>query len=177
MASPVYLIGYLVFTCGIVYILTMGQTDFHRNGVVGWLNVFIQALPQTVLRATLTVLCCSKRKGVEASRKIEYSLCKVRHPLMQWMYLALIGSAVVVFFLRVYPMFIPWLAPGITIHHLLAPLAVLAAAWSFVAACWSDPGTVTKENVAKCQSVYSYDESLFFKDNVCPTCDLPKPPR
>lgn len=43
----------------------------------------------------------------------------------------------------------------------------------FLLTSFSDPGTVTMENVAQYLSAYPYDNTIFFK-NDCPTCKIPR---
>ena len=58
------------------------------------------------------------------------------------------------------------------------PLLVLAALFSNLWASFADPGTVTRENVARSVAAYTPDGVLFpLKPAHCASCDLPKPAR
>nr|XP_033770364.1 probable palmitoyltransferase ZDHHC4 isoform X2 [Geotrypetes seraphini] len=62
--------------------------------------------------------------------------------------------------------------------YLLLPYGLLAVNTGFFfLSCITDPGTITKSNLQRCLQVYNYDEVLFQKNQLCPTCTLEKPAR
>ncbi|XP_005994824.1 palmitoyltransferase ZDHHC4 isoform X1 [Latimeria chalumnae] len=67
---------------------------------------------------------------------------------------------------------------GFSLPSLLVPYFLLAVkSYFFYLCCITDPGTITKLNHESLLQVYMYDEVLYQKFIVCPTCNLRKPAR
>ncbi|RLN18093.1 hypothetical protein C2845_PM02G25310 [Panicum miliaceum] len=61
-------------------------------------------------------------------------------------------------------------------HRYLSIVAVAVGAILFVLTSFSDPGTVTAENVSQYVSAYPYD-NIIFVEKECSTCKIPRPAR
>ncbi|XP_062859885.1 palmitoyltransferase ZDHHC4 [Trichomycterus rosablanca] len=65
-----------------------------------------------------------------------------------------------------------------TLFNVCVPYVLLVLkSYIFYLCCSRDPGTLTKKNHAAQLKVYQYDETLFQKGVLCPTCHLEKPAR
>eukprot|EP01064_Diplonema_japonicum_P003481 TRINITY_DN12235_c0_g1_i1.p1 TRINITY_DN12235_c0_g1~~TRINITY_DN12235_c0_g1_i1.p1 ORF type:complete len:410 (+),score=74.05 TRINITY_DN12235_c0_g1_i1:68-1231(+) len=173
MRSFEYIFAYLMVVGSIIYIMVMGSTRYHRDGIVGRLNEYLHKLPRLVVIAAVGAVCMNRRRGEHVADKVEHQLFEVRHPLMQWAYLLMISVAVVFYFWGVFPLYMKSLVSEI--HYITAPGSVFLAGYCFVKACYSDPGTVTRENHTI--QAYPYDEKLFCSNQNCVTCLTVKPAR
>jgi len=61
-------------------------------------------------------------------------------------------------------------------HRYFSIVAVAVGAILFVLTSFSDPGTVTAENVSQYVSAYPYD-NVIFVEKECSTCKIPRPAR
>nr|XP_033770366.1 probable palmitoyltransferase ZDHHC4 isoform X4 [Geotrypetes seraphini] len=66
--------------------------------------------------------------------------------------------------------------PG-ALRALRACAAAAAGGAAAGAVAGPEAGTITKSNLQRCLQVYNYDEVLFQKNQLCPTCTLEKPAR
>jgi palmitoyltransferase ZDHHC4 len=64
-----------------------------------------------------------------------------------------------------------------TLHRGLLLLTILPTYALLYLSAYSDPGTVTAENLGHHLSLYPYDFTLFHPGQLCRTCQLPKPAR
>lgn len=67
--------------------------------------------------------------------------------------------------------------PKYSIHRLTNPLTMILCFCSFYCGSFSDPGMITEDNVDEHVNVYSYDNLMFFPNNICKTCKIVKPAR
>jgi len=99
-----------------------------------------------------------------------------RHPIVQILYLALVTGSYAAFASFGFPRVPnPWFGE----HHKFLSFGVLMACLgSFVAASFTDPGAITKSNVARYEQLYPADALLFPPGrDPCKTCALAKVPR
>src|SRR6218665_945693 len=62
--------------------------------------------------------------------------------------------------------------------HLFLPFLMLGINFVlFVICCYSNPGVITKENVANYVTAYPYDGQMYQTNAKCTTCHLVKPAR
>eukprot|EP01061_Rhynchopus_euleeides_P003913 TRINITY_DN1318_c0_g1_i1.p1 TRINITY_DN1318_c0_g1~~TRINITY_DN1318_c0_g1_i1.p1 ORF type:complete len:389 (+),score=122.43 TRINITY_DN1318_c0_g1_i1:79-1245(+) len=165
------LIAYIVVVVVGIYIMTMGQTSFHRDGVVGKLNVWLYKSPRVIVTWAAYGYYWDWRRAEHTADRVYEHLFATRHPYMQIAYVFLTGGAVVWYFYSVYPILMR--IPGGRAHSVTAPLAALVTGLGFIGAVYSDPGTVSDDT----PGIYSFDESLYFKGAECPTCVFKKPAR
>eukprot|EP01063_Lacrimia_lanifica_P012723 TRINITY_DN1940_c0_g1_i1.p3 TRINITY_DN1940_c0_g1~~TRINITY_DN1940_c0_g1_i1.p3 ORF type:complete len:400 (+),score=121.62 TRINITY_DN1940_c0_g1_i1:1643-2842(+) len=179
MGTENVLIGYLLVSGAAVYILTLGQTKFHRDGIVGKLNVWLTHFPGVVIAKVAGLAYGDQKKGDALAQRVSHWLFDTRHPLMFYAYILLTGSAVVLYYAYVYPALFDWCIKGYgsVWHTVAAPVVTIFTLALFFAACWSDPGEVTAENVQWWVEQYPYDNALYFPGNACSTCEFVKPAR
>ncbi|GJN07796.1 hypothetical protein PR202_ga25660 [Eleusine coracana subsp. coracana] len=70
----------------------------------------------------------------------------------------------------------PILQVPVTLHRYLSVLAVVVGSVLFVLTSFSDPGTVTHENVSQYVSSYPYD-NIIYVEKECSTCKITRPAR
>eukprot|EP00808_Paulinella_micropora_P001849 g17578.t1 len=92
------------------------------------------------------------------------------NPILMCLYFVIVYGGYLLFVWKGYPHI-----PKGSIHLVTIPLQMLACAVSFALCSFTDPGIVTKQNPQL--GVYPFDHVSFFPDNLCRTCQLPKPAR
>ncbi|KAL5211008.1 hypothetical protein ABZP36_006631 [Zizania latifolia] len=105
---------------------------------------------------------------------VEQYCCERPNPILQVFYVALIG---VTYFIIIQTSF--QYIPGYYVsgsHRYLSIVAVAIGALLFVLTSFSDPGTVTAENVSQYLSAYPYD-NIIFEEKECSTCKITRPAR
>ncbi|KAK9086606.1 hypothetical protein Syun_029000 [Stephania yunnanensis] len=113
-------------------------------------------------------------RGRDAVLSVEYHCCDRPNPVLQVIYLAIIG---VTYYIVVKSSFI--YVPGYylsEVHRYTSFLAVGVGVLLFLLTSFSDPGTVKAENFSQYMSAYPYD-NILYKEKECPTCKIPKPAR
>jgi len=163
---------YIAGSACLVYICICGPTQFHRDGVVGWLHTVVTSAPSQAVKLFFTALCCSRRKGARFGRLTEHYLCERRNPIIQMLYVLLTGIAVWVWYANVFPGI-----PADSVHTITAPLCTVLCLSTFVIACAADPGTITADNVEQHLALYPYDNFLYTQPGDCRTCVVPRPAR
>ncbi|KAK9084083.1 hypothetical protein Scep_030554 [Stephania cephalantha] len=113
-------------------------------------------------------------RGRDAVLSVEYHCCDRPNPVLQVIYLAIIG---VTYYFVVKSSFI--YVPGYylsEVHRYTSFLAVGVGVLLFLLTSFSDPGTVKAENFSQYMVAYPYD-NILYKEKECPTCKIPKPAR
>ncbi|KAK9919710.1 hypothetical protein M0R45_028291 [Rubus argutus] len=113
-------------------------------------------------------------KGTNAINSLEYFCCDRPNPILQVLYLAIIGG---IYFLVAKSSFsyIPGYYIG-EVHRYTSFFAVGVGVLLFLLTSFSDPGTVKSDNVSLYLSVYPYDD-VIYSEKECSTCKIPKPAR
>ncbi|XP_019440525.1 PREDICTED: probable protein S-acyltransferase 17 [Lupinus angustifolius] len=114
----------------------------------------------------------SKSKDVVLS--IEYYCCDRPNPLLQIIYLVIISFTYYFVAKSSFP-YIPGYYLS-EIHWYLSLEAVAIGILLFLLTSFSDPGTITADNVTHYLSAYPYD-NIIFSEKECSTCKIPKPAR
>ncbi|KAJ9682145.1 hypothetical protein PVL29_018167 [Vitis rotundifolia] len=113
-------------------------------------------------------------KGTNVILSVENFCCDRPNPILQVVYLAIIG-ATYYFIVQSTFSYIPgYYISGV--HRYTSLLAVGVGVVLFLLTSFSDPGTVTAENVSKYLSAYPYD-NIIYSEKECATCRIPKPAR
>lgn len=106
-------------------------------------------------------------------------LARIRTPILPVAYLALLLSCFTGYLALVVHPLVHAPIPGLS--RLWSPLAgtvlLCTTLLTYAAACWTDPGTVTKANAAWHAQHTTHDPVLWPAHRHCTTCDLPRPPR
>ncbi|KAF8401579.1 hypothetical protein HHK36_012524 [Tetracentron sinense] len=113
-------------------------------------------------------------KGRDAILSVEFFCCDRPNPLLQILYLAIIGFTYY-FIAKSSFSYIPgYYLTGV--HRYTSLLAVCVGVLLFLLTSFSDPGTVKAENISQFLSAYPYD-NIIYKEKECSTCKIPKPAR
>ncbi|KAJ0014462.1 hypothetical protein Pint_19925 [Pistacia integerrima] len=113
-------------------------------------------------------------KGTNAILSVEYFCCDRPNPILQIIYLAIIGGTYY-FIAKSCFSYIPgYYLSGI--HRYTSLLGVGVGILLFLLTSFTDAGTVNAENVSQYLSAYPYD-NIIFTDKECSTCKIPKPAR
>ncbi|XP_062006332.1 probable protein S-acyltransferase 17 isoform X1 [Rosa rugosa] len=113
-------------------------------------------------------------KGTNAIQSVEYFCCDRPNPILQVLYLAIIGGT---YYLVATSSFryIPGYYIG-EVHRYISFFAVGVGFLLFLLTSLSDPGTVKSDNVSVYISAYPYD-NVIYSEKECSTCKIPKPAR
>uniref|UniRef100_A0A803PU68 S-acyltransferase n=1 Tax=Cannabis sativa TaxID=3483 RepID=A0A803PU68_CANSA len=113
-------------------------------------------------------------KGTNAILSIEQFCCDRPNPILQVIYLAILWGTYY-FIIKSSFSYIPGYYLG-AVHRYTSLLAVGVGVLLFLLTSFSDPGTVTAENVSQYLSAYPYD-NIIYSEKECSTCKIPKPAR
>jgi len=102
-------------------------------------------------------------------------MCYQKNPILQIVYLTLMGVNAFLFFMYLFPL-IPNVA--VPIYHKVASVLALSLAYiSYWKACFANPGIITTENQDQFLASFDYDSALYFPDRKCHTCGTERVPR
>ncbi|KAL4320038.1 hypothetical protein GQ457_18G007530 [Hibiscus cannabinus] len=113
-------------------------------------------------------------RGITSILSVEYYCCDRPNPILQIIYLAIIGSTYCIIVKTTFQYIPGYYLSGV--HRYTSLLAVAIGILLFLLTSFSDPGTVTVDNISQYLSVYPYDNIIYTKKE-CSTCKLPKPAR
>jgi len=157
-------IWFLVF---FIYVLLFGQSDYHRNGVIGRINrFFTQRIPKILDQIAKRIFGPRLyRVWVTIEKFCFYS----RNPLLQIFYISLVGGGFIMYYFIV--------LPRLPLHHqIISWIIVSCTLASFFIASFSDPGRITKENLHQYEENYEFDGVLYVP-KTCRTCLIKRPAR
>ena len=103
-----------------------------------------------------------------------------RHPIVQILYVVLVGGAFGAFAVSGFPQLENDVNPRFPSRHITEAWVLLAATFTaFAAASFCDPGTVTRENAAELMDVFPFDNMMYVREDRpdCSTCSTPRPAR
>lgn len=147
---------YICVCAAFMYIIIMGPSRFHRDGVVGWLNRVVLATPRFF--GTVCLLPCCGCRWSQASRswiRVEDRVMNKKHPGMLIFYVLLIGTAEYFYLSTTVPR-LPTFG-----RKLLSWFFIALSEFFFVWACVADPGVVTPQHLVEEQK-RAWDESKVF---------------
>eukprot|EP01060_Flectonema_neradi_P025621 TRINITY_DN34419_c0_g1_i1.p1 TRINITY_DN34419_c0_g1~~TRINITY_DN34419_c0_g1_i1.p1 ORF type:complete len:398 (+),score=26.47 TRINITY_DN34419_c0_g1_i1:89-1282(+) len=169
------LLVYILVVSVLMYIIILGPSRYHRDGLVGKAHILLAKAPRVITVALATILLCSRKRGDAVAAKLEHYLFDRKHPLMQIAYLIMTGGAIVVYFWSVFNDF---LNSGVSRFHIISgPGVTLFSLLCYVKACYSDPGIITSETIDVDKKIFNHDGSLYIAGNDCKTCKFEKPAR
>eukprot|EP01105_Mastigella_eilhardi_P018176 TRINITY_DN4204_c0_g1_i1.p1 TRINITY_DN4204_c0_g1~~TRINITY_DN4204_c0_g1_i1.p1 ORF type:complete len:266 (+),score=40.84 TRINITY_DN4204_c0_g1_i1:31-828(+) len=167
----VFLASYIGSALMLIYVLLFGQTQFHRDGVVGRCHVFVTSSLWEYI-GCLGMRLCGPRVVACFSCFGNYC-CHKPNPFMQLIYLGLVLPGFYIFVKNAFPLIPNAYVPAY--HKYGAVLSVAITLASFALVSFSDPGTITKRNVNRYNS-YPLDNVLYFEKQ-CQTCGISRPAR
>lgn len=170
----VTLIAPLACAASCVGVIVLGPTKRFERTVLGAAYVAMHDAPEAILSTVCAWAVRDETRGSALARRVVVRLCDAPNPLGQMVYLtlALGGHA--------------WFARDVETRLLDAGGAggwtlatgsffgIAVATW--IAACASDPGTITRENVDAYLRAYAYDEVLYHRKR-CRTLGVDAPAR
>mmetsp|Transcript_11556 Transcript_11556/g.32438 ORF Transcript_11556/g.32438 Transcript_11556/m.32438 type:complete len:364 (-) Transcript_11556:607-1698(-) len=164
------LISAVIFTAAFaafIYVLLMGQTTYHKNGLVGKMFRFItQTIPRSSRRGIRRV--CGQRGEQVLDASLHYLVGR-SNPVFPLLYLTLVCGGFLIFLLYTFPYI------G-TYHRIPAYIFFYSTVLSFSICFFSDPGTVTPATIKYYRKSFEYD-GVFYAKKWCPTCNLYRPAR
>jgi hypothetical protein len=141
-----------------------GNRGFLAHTPIGWLH---QALLSLGSRAG-TCLCQNR-----AVKAVSHYVFESPNPLLQLVWVGLVGGGYLLFLRDIYPHMGPDLLPT---HVWLSHLLVAGTFGSFYLVCASDPGVVDQRRAAEHAASYPFD-GLLYKPKKCDTCLVERPAR
>ncbi|KAI8474146.1 MAG: zf-DHHC-domain-containing protein [Monoraphidium minutum] len=167
-----FLLAYFGGTACLVFVLLFGEAPmFARTPVAtahwmltrGW----AEALEWVAKRAF-------GERGARLLDRAADCCCERSNPLLQVVYLTLMSSCYLLYWLHVFRLMPSASAP---LYHIFTGTGVVClAVGAFVAACTSDPGVITPANAAEYLAAYPPD-GLLFDGRLCGTCGFARPAR
>nr|XP_043614811.1 probable protein S-acyltransferase 17 [Erigeron canadensis] len=168
----VLLVCHGIVTLLVVVSFLCGQWPIFEHTFIQRLHIFLTFGAFDYFRRFVEYVFGSK--GSNALYSIQYYCCDRPNPILQLIYLAIIGGT---YYLVVYTTFnyIPGHYLG-GYHRYTSLAAVGVGILLFLLTSFSDPGTVNADNVSQYLSVYPYD-NIIYSEKECPTCKILKPAR
>jgi len=172
MEVPWLLVAHGLVTALVVVSFLCGQWPIFEGTFVQSINHFLTFGAYHYLLRFVQAVCGNGARDLVLG--VEQYCCDRPNPILQVFYVAIIG---VTYFIIVQTSF--EYIPGYYIsgwHRYFSIVAVAVGAILFVLTSFSDPGTVTAENVSQYVSAYPYD-NIIFVEKECSTCKIPRPAR
>jgi len=172
MEVPWLLVAHGSVTALVVVSFLCGQWPIFEGTFVQSINHFLTFGAYHYLLRFVQSVCGKGARDLVLG--VEQYCCDRPNPILQVFYVAIIG---VTYFIIVQTSF--EYIPGYYIsgwHRYFSIVAVAVGAILFVLTSFSDPGTVTAENVSQYVSAYPYD-NVIFVEKECSTCKIPRPAR
>lgn len=161
-----------VVTAVVVLSFLCGQWPIFRGTFIEKINYFLTFGAYDYFLRFVAVICGSRAR--DAILTIEHYCCDRPNPILQILYLAIIG---VTYFFVIKSSF--KYVPGYYVsefHKYASMLAVGVGVLLFLLTSFSDPGTVKADNAPQYLAAYPYDE-VIYSEKECSTCKIPKPAR
>ncbi|KAJ1297023.1 hypothetical protein BS78_01G346300 [Paspalum vaginatum] len=172
MEVPWLLLVHGSVTALVVVAFLCGQWPIFEGTFIQSINNFLTFGAYYYLLRLVQAVCGNGARDLVLG--VERYCCDRPNPILQVFYVAIIG---VTYFIIVQTSFeyIPgYYVSGL--HRYLSVVAVVVGATLFVLTSFSDPGTITAENVSQYVSSYPYD-NLIFVEKECSTCKITRPAR
>jgi palmitoyltransferase len=187
MALPVlvWVLGiYFLLSGAALYVLIMGQSRYHRHGIIGRASQWLRDFPSRVARVCcLTMSCGNAAAGERRLHAASHHCGETANPWMQLFYCAITGGGMFFLVRDVVP------AHPSAVQQAACLWLCAAAGASFILASVSDPGIVpTREERANLTPAalelerrrdtrFKHDGAMFVAGADCFTCHAEKPAR
>ena len=163
----IVLLSYIVIFAFFTYVMICGNSNFHRNGIIGAIYRFFTKKLPSFIRNKLCFFLPKKKEGKDG--------CigpggPCRYFVAVFFYIIYFVFAAV-YLLKVYPRIDEfYTSPS---FHRFFSWWVLPWTWvCFIIFQFADPGVITKENVISYLKRYPYDGRMY-KPGICPTLNIP----
>ena len=175
---------YAVVAGGLMYVLLMGQSPSHRNGIIGKASRCMRALPQQV-----AYCCClvangfRRRKAEEMAAQAEDYCFNKPNRFIQTFYSFLVSTTLYFFWDVVGPQIPTVRDQAVAFYICMTALSCYLMAWLTDAGCVTPAADLAKLTPAQREAElrqnarFAYDGTYFAEDNMCESCNLPKPAR
>ncbi|KAL1563335.1 putative protein S-acyltransferase 17, variant 2 [Salvia divinorum] len=172
MAVQWLLVCHGLVTLLVVVSFLCGQWPIFQGTFIQRIHFFLTFGAYDYFRRFVLFSCGSR--GVDALHSAEYYCCDRPNPIIQLIYLLIIGTTYYIIAKSSF-IYIPgYYISGI--HRYTSFLAVGVGIILFLLTSFSDPGVVNSSNVSQYLSAYPYD-NIIFTEKECHTCKIPKPAR
>ncbi|XP_010524891.1 PREDICTED: probable protein S-acyltransferase 17 [Tarenaya hassleriana] len=172
MAVQWVLLCHGLVTLTVVVSFLCGRWPIFKNTPIQWIHHFLTFGAYDYFLRFVGVVFGSK--GTEAILSVEYYCCDRPNPILQIMYLGMIGLTYFAIAKSSFT-YLPGHYIG-EVHKYTSFLAVIIGITFFILTSFSDPGTVKPRNVSQYISAYPYDD-IIYSEKECSTCKIPKPAR
>jgi len=172
MSLLTVLVFYILIISGFIFIMLFGPNEMFKGTIIEKIHWFITS---GALQYILKLYKIVFRKEFDVNDNFIFKIIyKFRHRYIQIFYLSIsIGGIYLFFHSALSRLPNKYLGP---IHFFIMPIVISFIYVSFYAACVSNPGIVTKENVDALCKHFEYDHILY-SERTCETCKLKKPAR
>lgn len=178
----VFLAGYFLFMALVVVAVLFGETDALERTVLGKCNRFLLGgWYDGLVWITQRILGKGFGRGLRA---VEEECCGKLNPLLQLLYLGLVGGGYHVANIYVIPATTSATTTTFALRFLdkevaavTLPCLVSVGLGLFALTSFSDPGTITRENSREKSKAYPCDGLLYPAPKFCETCGVDRPPR
>ncbi|PSS10168.1 Protein like [Actinidia chinensis var. chinensis] len=172
MAVQWIVVCHLLLTLLVVISFLCGHWPIFQGTFIERINYFITFGFYDYFKRIVGAVFGSR--GTDAVLFVEYFCCDRPNPILQIIYLAIIGGTYYVIVKSSFS-YIPGYYLS-EVHRYTSLLAVAVGILLFLLTSFSDPGTVNAENVSHYISAYPYD-NMIFVEKECSTCKILKPAR
>ncbi|WVZ57026.1 hypothetical protein U9M48_007472 [Paspalum notatum var. saurae] len=167
MEVPWLLLVHGSVTALVVVSFLCGQWPIFEGTFIQSINNFLTFGAYYYLLRLVQAVCGTGARDLVLG--VERYCCDRPNPILQVFYVAIIGVTYLIIVQTSFEYIPGYYVSGL--HRYLSVVAVLIGATLFVLTSFSDPGTVTAENVSQYVSSYPYD-NLIFVEKECSTCKI-----
>ncbi|XP_072044554.1 palmitoyltransferase ZDHHC4-like [Amphiura filiformis] len=165
----ILVILYMITFTVTAYIFLMGDTDYHRNGVVGKTRAAIVQVGMWIFNHIFPPSL--QDSFINTIDHVLYT----RNCYLQIVYLLLLLFITVTYTVSIQPHVEENDLPP---AYSIGVYATLTINWIlFLATSFSDPGEITEDNQQAYNEVYAFDGLMYVDGNLCRTCGFVKPAR
>ncbi|XP_071796555.1 palmitoyltransferase ZDHHC4-like [Asterias amurensis] len=163
------IIAYMVFFLLASYVILLGDSEYHRHGIIGKIR---QATVQT---AVVILRICLPRQVQHRLSNLITHVFFTRNHYIQAVYVIILSGIFVVFSREIYPRAKEY---NLSMIHVISPfIGIVMNGLIFSTCCWSDPGVIDRKNYEECSNVFPYDGVMYQEGVRCSTCEFVKPAR
>nr|CAD1833828.1 unnamed protein product [Ananas comosus var. bracteatus] len=172
MATQWVLVAHGLITLLVVVSFLCGQWPIFQGTFVERIHHFLTFGAYDYFLRFVALIFGSR--GRDCFLTVEHYCCERPNPILQLGYLAIIGMTYFIIAKSSFR-YIPGHYIG-EVHRYFSMVAVGVGVVLFLLTSFSDPGTVTAENVSQYLAAYPYD-NIIYAEKECSTCKITKPAR